>query len=125
MTAQPTTKGSSTPKAAVSDEGKRPSGPLQGCVFEPTGVVRPEVEFDANRPLPEGGFLWFDLTDPCAQDLETLHSRFKLHPLAVENALHAHQRAKAESYPGFEFVVVHGVSRTEQGTLGFTKSTCS
>jgi len=102
----------------IHKAGQHSSKSLQGCVFEPTGVARLEEIPDVHRPVPEGGFLWFDLTDPSAYDLETLQSRFKLHPLAVEDALHAHQRAKAESYPGFEFVVVHGVSRTEQGTLG-------
>ena len=66
---------------------------------------------------PEHGFLWFDVTDPTAQDLEHLQQQFHLHPLAIEDALHAHQRAKVESYPGFEFVVAHGVFKSPGGTL--------
>jgi magnesium transporter len=68
-------------------------------------------------PSPENGFLWFDVTDPTAQDLEHLQRQFHLHPLAVEDALHAHQRAKVESYPDFEFVVAHGVFKSPDGTL--------
>ena len=68
-------------------------------------------------PPPERGFLWFDVTDPTAQELEHLQQQFHLHPLAVEDALHAHQRAKVESYPNFEFIVAHGVFKSPGGTL--------
>ena len=69
-------------------------------------------------PPPVHGFVWFDVTDPTLQDLEGLQRRYDLHPLAIEDALHAHQRAKVESYPGFEFVVAHGVLRAPDATLG-------
>ena len=78
------------------------------AVLWQTGVV---------TPLPEHGFLWFDVTDPTAQELEHLQQQFRLHPLAVEDALHAHQRAKVESYPNFEFIVAHGVFKSPGGTL--------
>lgn len=68
-------------------------------------------------PPPEHGFFWFDVTDPAPQDLEHLQHQYNLHPLAIEDALHAHQRAKVESYLEFEFVVVHGVFRAPNGTL--------
>ncbi|TSA82058.1 magnesium transporter CorA family protein [Deinococcus detaillensis] len=68
-------------------------------------------------PPPEHGFLWFDVTDPAPQDLERLQHQYHLHPLAIEDALHAHQRAKVESYQGFEFVVAHGVFKSPNGTL--------
>ncbi len=70
-----------------------------------------------DAPPPERGFLWFDLTNPNSADLQRLQQRYQLHPLAVEDALHAHQRAKVEGYPGFEFVVAHGVLQTPQGAL--------
>ncbi len=68
-------------------------------------------------PPPEHGFLWFDVTDPTPQDMERLQQQYQLHPLAVEDALHAHQRAKVEHYQGFEFVIVHGVYQAPDGTL--------
>ncbi|MGY2894044.1 magnesium transporter CorA family protein [Deinococcus sp. UYEF24] len=68
-------------------------------------------------PPPEHGFMWFDVTDPTAQELEHLQKQFRLHPLAVEDALHAHQRAKVESYQNFEFIVAHGVFKSPGGTL--------
>ncbi|GGR27227.1 magnesium transporter CorA family protein [Deinococcus ruber] len=67
---------------------------------------------------PAGGFLWFDLTEPTPPSLAVLQRHFRLHPLAVEDAIHAHQRAKLETYPGFEFLVAHGVLQTPGGGLG-------
>ena len=67
---------------------------------------------------PEHGFVWFDVTDPTLEDLEGLQRQYGLHPLAIEDALHAHQRAKVESYPTFEFVVAHGIVRAPDETLG-------
>ena len=66
---------------------------------------------------PEHGFVWFDVTDPTLEDLEGLQRQYGLHPLAIEDALHAHQRAKVESYQGFEFVVAHGIVRAPDATL--------
>lgn len=90
---------------------------FRACIFDQTGTAWVEQEDVPNGHAPSGGFIWFDITDPSAEQLGLLQHRFKLHPLAIEDALHAHQRSKAESYPGFEFVVVHGVSRSEQGPL--------
>ena len=90
---------------------------LRACVFDQGGTVRVARAAAPDQPTPQGGFIWFDVTEPTASDLDLLQARFHLHPLAVEDALHAHQRAKAETYPGFEFVVVHSVSRSEQGPL--------
>ena len=93
------------------------AGHLRACVFDRAGTAVIEKHAVPTETPPKGGFIWFDVTDPTAEGMALLQSRFKLHPLAVEDALHAHQRSKAESYPGFEFVVVHSVSTDEQGLL--------
>lgn len=71
----------------------------------------------ATGPLPESGFLWLNLAEPGPAVLAGLETHLGLHPLATEDALHAHQRAKVESYPTFEFVVVHGVRAQLHGPL--------
>lgn len=72
----------------------------------------------ATSPAPAGqGFLWFDVTDPTPQGLEALQRQYHLHPLAIEDTVHAHQRAKVETYPGFEFIVAHGVTRSREGDV--------
>ncbi|WP_310723193.1 magnesium/cobalt transporter CorA [Streptomyces sp. N2A] len=49
---------------------------------------------------------WIGLHRPTPSELVTLASEFDLHPLAVEDALEAHQRPKLERYGGTLFVVL-------------------
>ncbi|QSF54925.1 magnesium and cobalt transport protein CorA [Brevundimonas fontaquae] len=55
--------------------------------------------------LEPGEFVWIGLYDPTDAEIETLVDRFKLHPLAVEDALAAHQMPKVEVYGRELFVV--------------------
>ena len=45
-----------------------------------------------------GGFIWIGLHQPDAASLQDVAEELGLHPLAVEDAVHAHQRPKLESY---------------------------
>ncbi|HEX2274704.1 MAG TPA: magnesium/cobalt transporter CorA [Acidimicrobiales bacterium] len=51
--------------------------------------------------------LWVDVSDPIDTDLECLQDEFGLHPLAIEDVRHRHQRPKLEKYPGHDFVVAY------------------
>lgn len=55
----------------------------------------------------EGVLLWAetDVSSLTASDVATIAEEFELHPLAVEDAVHARQRPKAEIYEGHLFVV--------------------
>ena len=55
--------------------------------------------------LEPGEFVWIGLYDPTDVEIEILVDRFKLHPLAVEDALAAHQMPKVEVYGRELFVV--------------------
>ncbi len=55
--------------------------------------------------LEPGEFVWIGLYDPTDAEIEILVERFKLHPLAVEDALAAHQMPKVEVYGRELFVV--------------------
>ncbi len=57
-------------------------------------------------------FVWLDVADADAADFALIKEEFGLHPLAVEDAVKAHQRPKIESYGDVWFVVVHAASRT-------------
>ncbi|HEU0102648.1 MAG TPA: magnesium and cobalt transport protein CorA [Mycobacteriales bacterium] len=48
--------------------------------------------------LAGGGFIWIGLHEPDAPALQTVADELGLHPLAVEDAVHAHQRPKLETY---------------------------
>ncbi|WP_372460402.1 magnesium and cobalt transport protein CorA [Actinomycetospora soli] len=51
------------------------------------------------------GFVWIGLHEPDAEQIEDIAEVFGLHPLAVEDAVHAHQRPKIERYDDMLFSV--------------------
>lgn len=63
------------------------------------GAVR-----DARRG--NGDFVWVGLHEPDEAELDRVTELFGLHPLAVEDALHAHQRPKLERYDDGLFLVL-------------------
>ncbi|MEV3930836.1 magnesium and cobalt transport protein CorA [Streptomyces sp. NPDC049944] len=56
-----------------------------------------------------GAFVWIGLHEPTAKEFDRVSSEFALHPLAVEDALRAHQRPKLEIYDDSLFVVIKPV----------------
>lgn len=56
-----------------------------------------------------GGFVWIGLHEPTAEEFDLVAREFGLHPLAVEDALKAHQRPKLEVYDDSVFVVLKPV----------------
>src|SRR5580692_10011872 len=72
---------------------------------------------DEGRPVAEGAdylagptaVLWFDLCEPTADDLSSISEEVGLHPLAVEDAVAEHQRAKLDRYQSHLFVTSYQV----------------
>ncbi len=54
--------------------------------------------------------VWLDLFDPDEADLQIVTHEFGLHPLAVEDAVHDHQRPKVDRYDSHLFVNVYAVA---------------
>lgn len=63
-----------------------------------------------------GCFVWVALRDPGADELEQMRVEFDLHPLAIEDANHGHQRPKIEEYGETLFAVIH-LLEAEQGEI--------
>ena len=61
---------------------------------------------EAAERAREDGFIWLGLHDPEEAELTEVAARFDLPPLAVEDALKAHQRPKLEDYEGSYFIVL-------------------
>lgn len=57
-----------------------------------------------NRP---GCFIWIAIKEPTPAELAEVGEQFGLHPLAVEDAEHGHQRPKIDEYGESLFVVLH------------------
>ncbi|MFV0127957.1 magnesium and cobalt transport protein CorA [Streptomyces sp. HMX112] len=72
---------------------------------------------EAMRQVREaGGFAWIGLHEPTEAEFAVIAAEFGLHPLAVEDAVHAHQRPKLERYDDTLFTVfktIHYVEHTE------------
>jgi magnesium transporter len=62
-------------------------------------------------------FVWVALLDPDDRALELMQAEFNLHPLAVEDARHGHQRPKIEEYGEVLFVVLHMIELASDGEL--------
>jgi magnesium transporter len=53
--------------------------------------------------------VWFDLCEPTVEELASISEELGLHPLAVEDAVHEHQRPKLDRYASHLFVTAYAV----------------
>ena len=54
----------------------------------------------------DGAFAWIGLYEPTEEEFDSLSREFDLHPLAVEDAIHAHQRPKLEMFGDMALLVL-------------------
>jgi magnesium transporter len=59
-----------------------------------------------DRATEEGDFVWVGLHEPSEEEIADVARTFDLHPLAVEDAVTAHQRPKLERYGHTLFLVL-------------------
>ncbi|MFF7490354.1 magnesium and cobalt transport protein CorA [Streptomyces luteogriseus] len=86
---------------AIYRDGQRAEGP--GDLSDALGEAR-----------TAGGFVWIGLHEPTEDEFDHVTREFGLHPLAVEDALKAHQRPKLEVYDDSLFVVLKPVAYEPQ-----------
>ncbi|GII78586.1 magnesium transporter CorA [Sphaerisporangium rufum] len=65
--------------------------------------------------------VWFDLCAPSPEQLGLISEELGLHPLAIEDALHPHQRPKLDIYESHLFLTVYAVRLDEAGGLVLTE----
>ncbi|MCW2538860.1 MAG: magnesium transporter CorA [Frankiales bacterium] len=87
------------------------------CAVYRDGVRQPNAESwqQALRGLRDDEFLWIGLHEPSERQLAGIADAFDLHPLAVEDAVHAHQRPKLDRYDESLFAVVKTVHYDTDG----------
>ncbi|WPH12411.1 magnesium/cobalt transporter CorA [Variovorax paradoxus] len=90
---------------------------LINCVAYENGAKLADIPVEdiseyISRP---GCFVWVALSDATPQELAQMQDEFNLHPLAVEDAQHGHQRPKVEEYGDSLFVVMHLVEPSAEG----------
>lgn len=86
---------------AIYREGRRSEGPR-------------DFSDALDEARAAGGFVWIGLHEPTADEFGLVAQEFGLHPLAVEDALKAHQRPKLEVYDDSLFVVLKPVEYEPQ-----------
>ncbi|MET7826519.1 magnesium and cobalt transport protein CorA [Streptomyces sp. NPDC005386] len=100
------------PSADVEPSAPEPSevaSVVQAALYrDGVRVSTPESLADTFRELREhpDGMAWIGLARPTEAELLSLAAEFDLHPLAVEDAMEAHQRPKLERYGETLFVVL-------------------
>lgn len=94
------------PGTLVSDSTKLPTR-FSIMLYGDGELVETELDRVEEIPHPRSNqVLWLDVNGLAdARVIEAIGHRFGLHPLALEDVLHIHQRAKAEEYPDYMFIV--------------------
>ena len=120
----------STPTLRPAPAGRRPrtsgrpagSDAVVDCAIYVDGrreaPVRPEEALALARS--RGGFVWLGLYAPSEAELGEIAVQYDLHPLAVEDAVFAHQRPKLESYDDALFMVLKTATYIEHEELTAT-----
>ena len=90
---------------------------LINCVAYENGAKLADIPVEdiSEYIIRPGCFVWVALSDATPQELAQMQEEFNLHPLAVEDAHHGHQRPKVEEYGDSLFVVMHLVEPAAEG----------
>jgi magnesium transporter len=70
-----------------------------------------------SKARTEGGFVWLGLAEPTEAEFAKIAEDFQIHPLAVEDAVAAHQRPKFEEFPNVQAMVLKTAFYEEKGSL--------
>ncbi|GGL83992.1 magnesium transporter CorA [Streptomyces fumigatiscleroticus] len=113
------------PRVDLSHPARSPLGSsVVNCVTYRDGVRTPTSSdlVDAVRRVRRRGegFVWLGLHEPTDQEFAGIAELFDLHPLAVEDAIEAHQRPKLERYDETLFAVFKTVCYVEHEELTAT-----
>ncbi|MDJ1136679.1 magnesium and cobalt transport protein CorA [Streptomyces iconiensis] len=103
------TTSSAVVDCAVYREGRRDRNHLS-----PDEALRTVRSHDGHN---RQGFVWIGLHEPTEEEFAGIAQEYGLHPLAVEDAVHAHQRPKLERYDESLFTVFKTIHYVEHAEL--------
>jgi magnesium transporter len=109
--------------ASKSTAARRPGEPaVVDCAVYVDGVRQAPVDPEdaLETAIQKNGFVWLGLYEPTEEELTSISARYGLHPLAVEDAVYAHQRPKLEHYDGALFMVLKTARYVEHEELTST-----
>jgi magnesium transporter len=125
----------------LRNTGRPPAGPDAASIHVPVaramvdcGVYadgkRLSVKFTHSAALEKvrelqadgvSAFVWIGLHEPDDRQMQAVADVFCLHPLAVEDAVHAHQRPKLERYDDTLFLVLKTVVYVEHESVALAR----
>jgi magnesium transporter len=70
-----------------------------------------------SKARTEGGFVWLGLAEPTEAEFAKIAEDFQFHPLAMEDAVVAHQRPKFEEFPDVNLFVLKTAFYEDKGSL--------
>ncbi|GAA5043104.1 magnesium and cobalt transport protein CorA [Streptomyces similanensis] len=108
-----TTRDPATPSAVVDCAVYR-----DGARLETPAPLTPQEAMRLVRR--DGGFVWIGLHEPTEAEFAGIAGEFGLHPLAVEDAVQAHQRPKLERYDDTLFTVFKTIHYVDHDRLTAT-----
>ena len=113
------------PRVDLSHHARSPLGTsVVNCVTYKEGARIPVdgdlVDTVERVRRSRDGFVWLGLHEPSDHEFEGIADLFDLHPLAVEDAVEAHQRPKVERYGETLFAVFKTVCYVEHEELTAT-----
>jgi len=74
------------------------------------GGTGPAGAVDPAWLAPDSGVtVWVDLSGPTDEEFKILETPFHFHPLAIEDAVAKVHHPKIETYPGFLYLILHGI----------------
>src|SRR6266436_9441425 len=79
-------------------------------------IDRRDIRNYLQRP---GCFVWVALRDATEEELTAMQEEFELHPLAVEDARHGHQRPKIEQYETHYFIVFYALEAPSPDVVNY------
>ncbi|WP_330291825.1 magnesium and cobalt transport protein CorA [Streptomyces sp. NBC_00576] len=114
-----------SPRVDLSHHARSPLGSaVVNCVAYENGARIPAgrdlVDAVQRVRKSDEGFVWLGLHEPTDQEFAGIAQLFDLHPLAVEDAVDAHQRPKLERYGETLFAVFKTVCYVEHTELTAT-----
>jgi len=101
------------PVAPSVSTAKPPHCPARTRLYREGRLVDegfPAAQLAAHLAEDPEAVVWLDLQNPEMEDLQLITSEFGLHPLAVEDAVHDHQRPKLDRYESHLFASMYAVA---------------
>jgi magnesium transporter len=91
--------------------------PARLLVKEQHGVVeRPADQLSELRGTYP---CWLDISNPESEEVDLVAHELELHPLAVEDARHGHQRPKIDQYEAHYFIVFYAIEAPSPGVVKY------